>query len=253
MSQRAQLKHMLIDVDFFANPKVCALHRRFGDAGLLSLFQIYAAMSMATNATIDEDALLFIVDTSRGVENCESFIPYCLERGLIIKEGGGFSNTRVIEDQEALAKNQARWRENRDKQKKNTSPARAALEAGACTTEDSEDLNTEDLKKNGHKKFLDFVWLNDFEVDTWKAKLGADGFERACEKLNGWIGQVSNDIPEFQRRKRQGRAASFAFQNWVGREVINERARDAPKLESVDKWRETKGKKWLEKDNKPNA
>lgn len=84
------------------------------------------------------------------------------------------------------------------------------------------DIEIKDLNKNSTKiKILDYLEFEELEIETWKVKLGAKGFERACEKLNGWIGQKRGSH-EFQERREQGKNASFAFQNWVAKAVVNE-------------------------------
>lgn len=176
---RAQLDHMLIDVDFFSNPKICALHRRFADAGILALLQIYGAMSRATNATIDEDALMYIVDTARGVEDCKNFIPYCLERGLIVQEGSGYSNSRVIADQERLYVQQEKWRDRKRKQR--GIPLDVPLDNkgdsyGKSEEVKIEDLKTEDLRKKSAPQLTLPGAFNtpDIQklVDSWQSRLG---------------------------------------------------------------------------------
>ena len=89
-------------------------------------------------------------------------------------------------------------------------------------------VSPEDLN-NGKVKILDFLYFDEISIDTWKAKLGIKQFERACEKLNGWIGQ-SKGTPDFQKRKTTGENASFALQNWVSNAVLNEKS-EKPKTQ----------------------
>jgi hypothetical protein len=94
---RAQLKHVLLDVDFLNNPKVRTLKTKFSHLSQLCLIDIYSAMSKATNAIIDRDCLESIL-AEYGVQI--EFIDYCVERGLIQKETSGYTNSVVIKDQE---------------------------------------------------------------------------------------------------------------------------------------------------------
>lgn len=141
---RAQLKHCLIDVDFFNNPKIRALKSKFGQLSQLCLIDIYTAMSQATNAVIDEDCILAIISEYKLTDE---FLAYCLDRRLIQPEMNGFSNSRVIADQESLFKQQEKWRKAKSKQAEFPKPSPkipiGILREGARL---SEHLNTEDLK-----------------------------------------------------------------------------------------------------------
>lgn len=244
MSQRAQLKHVLLDVDFFGNPKIRALSRKHGLNGTLALIEIYCCMSRATNAVIDSDALLCIAEDN-ALEAPEEFLKYCLSNGLVCEEGGGYSNSRVIKDQESLYLKRDKERNRQQKHRvSRVTHASEHMSPDPVYVTDIEDLN-----KNGALQFGEFVWLTDLDADTWKAKLGIAGFERACEKLNGWIGQVRNDIAEFQRRKMAGCNASFTFQNWVARAIEQERSRDGPSASSGD----FDGEAWMKRHNEREA
>lgn len=98
---RAQLKHVLLDVDFLNNPKVRSLKTKFGHISQLCLIDIYSAMSRATNAVIDKDCIEAIISE---YEVKIEFLDYCLEKGLISSEMGGYSNSVVIKDQEQYFK-----------------------------------------------------------------------------------------------------------------------------------------------------
>jgi len=110
---RAQLKHVLLDVDFFTNPKIRAMQRRYNVFATLGLIEVYMAMSMATNAVIDNDAILAIFE-DLGADDPQAIIDYLLANGLIIKEMNGFSNSRVIKDQESLYKSQQRYKKHKE-------------------------------------------------------------------------------------------------------------------------------------------
>lgn len=103
MKPRAQLKHALIRVNLLNLAKVRALKRLFGITSKLALVEVYLTMSCATNAVISRDAILDIAEDNE-VQDPEGFFSYCLKEGLIQPEMDGFSNSVVIEDQEAYAK-----------------------------------------------------------------------------------------------------------------------------------------------------
>lgn len=160
---RAQLKHVLLDVDFFTNPKIRAMQRRYNVFATLGLIEVYMAMSMATNAVIDNDALLAIFE-DQGADDPQGLIDYLLTNGLIIKELNGFSNSRVIKDQESLYKSQQRYK----KHKEQTDDKRCenVFETLPLSDQKSEHLNNELLNidnKNsiGLKKLSEFVYISE--------------------------------------------------------------------------------------------
>lgn len=139
---RAQLDYGLLDVNFFSNPKICGLHRRFLDAGLLALIQIILSMSRATAAIIDDDALYYILE-QRGVKKPQDFIIYVLEKQIILKTSEGYTNSRVIKDQESLFKRQDRYKRHAQQtSEKRLSNGKEPLKSEQLNTEL---LNTEDL------------------------------------------------------------------------------------------------------------
>lgn len=217
--QMAKLKRAYLDVNFPNLPKVRALSRVFGKISPWALVQIYLSMSNATDARIDEDALLCIVEDT-GIADPSNFITYCLEKGLIelFRE--------IIPD--SPGKN----------------PTIPGNESGLPDTDYDNDSDTESKLEsshpeltaatNGSKQVLEFVWLDEIQIDTWRGKLGDQGFDRACEKLNGWIGQ-SKGTHEFPDRVAKGRNAAFTFQNWVARAVANEhQSRAGPKKSQAE-------------------
>jgi hypothetical protein len=100
---RAQLKHVLMDVDLPNHNKIRLLKSVHGNAGKLAYYELQMAMSKATNATVDKDLIILIAIESE-VADTESFFKYLLDKGLIQKESNGFSNTPVIKDQESYFK-----------------------------------------------------------------------------------------------------------------------------------------------------
>ncbi len=102
---RSQLKRAYLDVDFFNQPKIRAGRRIFGKIFPLILIDIYLAMSKATNAIIDKDAILSIIE-DYDIEDAESVLIYCLhpDRKLIHIELHGYTNSVVVKDQEQYHK-----------------------------------------------------------------------------------------------------------------------------------------------------
>lgn len=235
---RAQLKHLLLDVNFKDKPKVIELEAVHSPLARLLYIDIQATMSAATNARISKRVPLVLgARIGLSPEQVNTIIEYCIQNEMLIEEDEQLTSKRVIEDQEKLYKDQERWRQNREKQKKSTdiniSYARAEHVPDVRKSEQYTDLNicrSEDLNIDPNKiKVLDFLYFDQISIDTWRAKLGVKQFERACEKLNGWIGQAKGTA-EFQSRKNTGKNASFALQNWVSNAVLNEKS-EKPKAQ----------------------
>lgn len=100
MKPRMQLKHALLRTTLPSQHKIRSLKRVHGVAGKCSLYEIYLAMSAATNAVIDQDCIFEIAEDN-DVKDLDGYLSYCLEKGLIQRELDGYSNQPVIDDQEA--------------------------------------------------------------------------------------------------------------------------------------------------------
>lgn len=152
--KRAQLKHLLLDVNFKDKPKVIELEAIHSPLARLLYIDIQATMSAATDGKISKKVPL-VLGSRIGLspDQVNSIIDFCLQTEMLIEEDGLLTSKRVIEDQEKLYKEQERWRQNREKHKTRTditiSYARAEHVPEARKSEilNTEDLNI-DLKKN---------------------------------------------------------------------------------------------------------
>lgn len=102
---RAQLHHVLLDVDFFEKPKIIALAEKLGQLAPLLLVRIYAAMSKATDAEIEVSCVEYLARVI-GFTDVAEFLTYTIERGILCEGSKPFliTNSRVAQDQEKLAK-----------------------------------------------------------------------------------------------------------------------------------------------------
>jgi len=151
VSERAQLKHVLLDVNFFSKAKVIELGEEFGEYGELAqlfLIKVLALMSSATDGKVSRVA-------ARGCRGsipkdiAEKVIEFCIHRQIFEDlNNGEITNSRVRDDQESLFKEQERWRKAKSKEKDPTVIPAGIPEEGARL---SEDLKTEDLKTEDHK------------------------------------------------------------------------------------------------------
>lgn len=138
-----QLKHMLIDVDFAAKPKIKAMRAKFGQISRLWLIDVLCDLSRATGAKMERWAAIAIAQ-DLDIENGEELIQYCIERGILdAPTPDTISNIRVLEDQQALAKTQERWRNAKALREDSARIPQGTTEETARKSEHTEELNIE--------------------------------------------------------------------------------------------------------------
>jgi hypothetical protein len=181
---RAQLKHLLLDVDFLNNPKIRALKARFKIVSQLCLIDLYLSMSRATNARIDDDCLNAIVSE---YELGADFVSYCLDKGLICKDGAEFSNSRIVEDQEKLGVTQDKWREKNGKKRVTSdlprvTPDLSRVNPDSLNVQGSEVLNTEELNIDiNNKSQIQKPDFSHYEPSEREKLEKADSMLEPCE------------------------------------------------------------------------
>lgn len=152
MSERAQLKHLLLDVEFFGKPKIRALAIDQGQLSVLFLVRIYTALSAATDAKARKSVAVSIgLEMRFDPSQIDEFLAYCFEERLLEQDGNYITARRVIDDQEELARKQKKWRAEYERKKsgKVAEAERKESGVGAEKPQIREDLkNNEDLKKN---------------------------------------------------------------------------------------------------------
>lgn len=109
---RAQLKHLLLDVNFKDKPQVVNLEAEFSPLARLFYMDLMAAMSSATNARITK-SVARVLGSRIGIDPTavNEIITFCLTNGLLELEGDMITNSRVIKDQESYAKKLASVKE----------------------------------------------------------------------------------------------------------------------------------------------
>lgn len=187
MSERAQLDHLLLDVDFFHKPTIVGFRRKFGYAAVAWLIETYCQMSRATDAIVTEDVLLATAEDMR-LENGAEIVAYCLDFGLITQVDDFYTNYRVIADQEKLAKRRESDR-NRKGFRADSMRKCAGIPAVPVTDTDtgSEDL---DLKNNGQP--TERIEIPPDATDAQREQLNA-----AIEALEAPSGQEWTKSPVF--------------------------------------------------------
>lgn len=104
MSEKVQLDHVLLDVDFLDKPKIVALMTRYGHVSALFLIQVMATLSKATNAEMDVYAAYGLAcKFSISIEDAKAIVAHCVKEGILNLQNEILSNTRVTADQEKLA------------------------------------------------------------------------------------------------------------------------------------------------------
>lgn len=151
---RVQLDHLLIDVDFFDKPKVRALIYKHSQLSALLYMRWLMLMSRATNALVTRDALFSIAKEvlsgmGTAIATPESVLSYCLKTEMLTQvSDDSFTNERVVKDQESCAIKREAAAKRQEKFKSKDTPTVNALPTRLPdTVTDTEDLNTEDLKK----------------------------------------------------------------------------------------------------------
>jgi hypothetical protein len=144
MTERAQLKHLLIDVEFFGKPKIRALAIDQGQLAVLLLVRIYAALSAATDAKARKSVAISIgLEMRFDPSQVETFLTYCFEERLLEQDGNYITARRVVEDQEEFARKQKKWRADYER-KKSGIPAESERNRSGAAAE-SQQIR-EDLK-----------------------------------------------------------------------------------------------------------
>ena len=245
MSIKVQLKHVLIDVDFFDKPKCKALAYKHGYLGVTLLIRVYASLSRATNAVISMDTIRGLAYEMRiDIAECDATIDFCVSEGMISRDGESVTSERVASDQEKLATSQQGYRD-RQAKKRASSPV-TTEECHESVTRDNSDvsrvcvnneqLNNEDLntKETVSKKPLEppppkierapHIFLTDDEFEKLQIKLKP-------RELHYWIQTVSSSACQNpQSFKKKYRDHYRVILTWRVRQ-----------LETGKAWDETKG------------
>lgn len=150
MSNRAQLDHGLIDVDFLHKPKIIAFRSRFGHAAVTFIIEIILQCSRSTDGHIDGDTfagLIKMFDLPDG----HKMLEYCLVHEILSRDDLGITNKRVLEDQEKLFIRREKDRERQRKKRDNavtkgvTAPVTRGVTPDTDTDTGSEDLDLKEL------------------------------------------------------------------------------------------------------------
>ena len=149
MSERAQLDHVLLDVNFSDKATIRAFRRRFGYLAELWLIKVLAAMSAASMGRIQDDAALCIAE-DMGMQSGQEMIDYCLTTidpdtgsSILMREKGLLTNSRVIKDQTSLAAKRATSKEKQERYRNKTVTSPVTLPEKAVTPDTDTVTDTE--------------------------------------------------------------------------------------------------------------
>lgn len=229
---RAQLSHVLLDVDFFHKPTIKALRRKYGLSALVAYQEILCQVSRATNAEIEADTALASAEEF-DVSEPEAFLEYCLTHGLLHKtQDDKITQERVIEDQERLAKSRDDYRKRQEKSRV------SRVTEGEITRDttqkkhfsvNTEDLNTEDLNLEegvqGGKPLDPHAWIDRCVV------LSTFDEARMRRALRAWAKHCEAAFPRINFNEIQAEALQSVGQNY------GERFFEAVKLSIKNGWR----------------
>lgn len=172
--KKAQLKHVLFDSDFFDKPKIKALGYDHGQLAILYLMRLYAALSRATNATMETSAARGIAyEMHLEIDKADEIVTYCASKSILLIDGDQISSERVRADQEKLGEQQEKWREKQKKSRGCLKSVSGDIPERIPESLNTERLNTEDLnldpKKIAKPGFVDLgdgvmLTVTDFDV-----------------------------------------------------------------------------------------
>jgi hypothetical protein len=242
--KRDKLPGLFISREFFADPKVRRVRRKYGAAGPMAVLEIWLTLAGERNCEIHRDAAIDIIvghfDESKSVE----VLNFLIEVKLLTTFGNDYlTNQIIIDDLENFEEKRRVWREKYESKKR----VKGESEQGSTRStlnheyrslkDDPEDPNPKEggagetnsptPESQGRKQFLTYVWLNEIEYSMYEASLGVDKLRRCIEKLNGWIGQDPNNPDKL----KAGKNAAFTFKNWVIRAVEKEFDEDQTRAE----------------------
>jgi hypothetical protein len=144
---RAQLDHLLLDVDYFDKPKVKAAIFKFGPIAALLLIRVDCLLSRATNALIPRDAARGAAYELRiDSDLADKILDFAISTEMLQGDSENLTSARVAEDQEKLFRTREKWREKNEKKKSNSGVPIESTNGNTPIPVNTEQLNTEDLK-----------------------------------------------------------------------------------------------------------
>jgi hypothetical protein len=221
MSDKAQLDHLLLDVDFLHKPKIRSFKRQFGMIACLWLIEVYCQMSRATNGVIDEDTILDVADDMQLTSVAKDMIAYCIddEKQLItkLKDGNGFTNLRVNKDQVSLAAKRQKEREKteRYRNKTVTEPDMLPEKAVTLVTVPATDTVTELRSINNG------AWIDDITNETAILAFASYGLTAAD------LPRAKQIVERYWEGNPNKRRKSDLFASWTIQELLKEKTQAA--------------------------
>lgn len=236
---RAQLKHVLLDVDFFDKPTIRALGFRHSQISVLLFIRWMMLMSRATNGLVTRDAMASVArevlqNVGTATATFESVMKYCVDTEMIYEEKEGyFTNERVVKDQESCAvkRESSNERQKKFREKKEVDN-NALLTRLPVTDTDTEYVTDIDLD-------IKFEELNTpeirSEVRAFVAKVARDSHGKNKvhqQTFDNWQGRYQGRPDDF--------LADLKFSNGITscvnlKERDDKKARAGPKLSAAER------------------
>lgn len=108
VAKQAQLRHVLLDIDFRNKPKVIDLQQEYGALARLLFIDMLSAMSGSTNGGIKKTTIIHLgVPLEIFIEKIEAIINYLLQNQMIFQKNDFYFNSRVLKDQISLGAKRA--------------------------------------------------------------------------------------------------------------------------------------------------
>lgn len=185
-TERVQLKHLLLDVDFYDKPTVKALAYKHGQLSVHLYVRWLTLMSRASNAFVTCDALAAIAQEVGFEEGAfREILTYCLKTKMLVLDGeDSYSNARVIQDQLSCAvkRKEAKERQEKYREKKCDKRVTNALPTRFPVTVSVTDPDHIDLNKNskplevGLVRLGEYVRISEISQEQFITNCNTEGF-----------------------------------------------------------------------------
>ncbi len=237
----AQLKHILLDVDFFDKPKVKGLLYKFGHSSGLFLIRLYMALARATGATISQEAAQAIAYEMRIDDRADDILGYCIDNQLIELCENGFTQDRVKADQIALQAKRTRVSTYVTKHRSNRLQNRLhdAHESTYPDTVYVSDLDNINIQEGGAGETppapdLIKLEIDEISLEQLKCTHGPEVVERAILLAESHV-NAARGTPDFDGLKRKARNGAHYLGSWALSAARQQLAKEAAAQNQLSK------------------
>lgn len=188
-----QLKHLLIDVDFFDKPKIKALNYDYKQNGVSFFIAILCDMAKGTNSEVSDSCIRAIGEKfSFDKEATDEFIKYLIIHNMVHRCANPLylANRRVLKDQASMASKQEKWRTNKGLH-------RDRVRTNRGQSEDMSRTNRGHVKSETNRGHVNTEYMNIESMNSESMKnenLKSEPLKTESLKVKDW---KDEDLPEF--------------------------------------------------------